>query len=319
MPADRAPVRLLVAGGTIAMSGSPARPSREVIEQLEQQAGTEVEAEVFTTVPSVQLAAGQALALCRRAAAIAGDGTPVVVTHGTDLMEEVAFLCDLIYAGAAPIVFTGAMRTATAPGADGPANLNAAVAVAADQEAQGLGVLVVFADRVHAARYVRKADSTNIDAFSSPQNGPLGHVEECRFIRRWAPVRLPSMEVAHLDATVEILSPGLASAPELVSAAASVCDGLVISVPGAGHTPPLFLAAVHEVALAKPVIAVARPWRGALLRNTYGFDGSEVDLRSGAILCSGTLSAPAARIALQASLGAGLTPPGIEAILARYD
>lgn len=315
MPAERPTVRLLIAGGTIAMSGTPARPSLEAIEQLEQQ----VEAEVVATVPSVHFSPNQALALCQRAVELARIGTPVVITHGTDLLEEVAFLCDLIYSGDTPIVFTGAMRTASARGADGPANLNAAIAVAADPTAQGLGVLVVFAGTVHAARYVRKADSTNIDAFTSPQTGALGHVEEDRFTRRWAPPRLPALNVAHLDATVEVLTAGLGSSPELVRAAAAVCDALVVSLPGAGHTPPPFLAAVHEVATSKPVVAVARPWRGALLRNTYGFEGSEIDLRSGSILCAGSLSAPAARIALLSALGAGLTTLKLENFFTPYD
>lgn len=319
MLAERPTVRLLVAGGTIAMSGSPARPSLEVIDQLQQHGGGRVEAEVFATVPSVHFTAGQALALCRRAVELARAGTPVVITHGTDLLEEVAFLCDLIYDGEAPIVFTGAMRTASAPGADGPANLKAAVDVAADRAAERLGVLIVFAGEVHAARYVRKADSTNTNAFTSPQAGPLGHAEEGRFTRRWTPSRLPVLDVAHLDATVEILTAGLASSPALVPAAASVCDGLVVSVPGAGHMPPAFLAALQEVANSTPVVAVARPWRGALLRNTYGFEGSEVDLRSGAIACAGSLSAPAARIALLGALGAGLSTPEIKKFLAPYD
>lgn len=301
------------------MASSPARPSLEVIEQLREQAGAQVEAEVFATVPSVQFTADQALGLCRRAVELARAGTPVVITHGTDLLEEVAFLCDLIYGGDAPIVFTGAMRTAMAPGADGPANLAAAVAVAADPDAFGLGVLVVFAGQVHAARHVRKSDSTSIDAFGSPLASALGRVEEGRFTRRWAPPRLPAIDVAHLDATVEILTPGLASSSALVTAAATVCDGLVVSVPGAGHTPPPFLAAIQDVAVSKPVVAVPRPWRGTLLRDTYGFEGSEVDLRSGAIICSGGLSAPAARIALLAGLGAGLAARDLEEEFTRYD
>jgi len=312
-------VRLLIAGGTIAMSGSPARPSLEVIEQLQQQAGAHVEAEVFATVASVQFTADQALALCRRASEVADEGTPVVVTHGTDLLEEVAFLCDLIYDGDAPVVFTGAMRTSSAPGADGPANLAAAVAVASAPTARGLGVLVVFADRVHAARHARKSDSTSIDAFESPQAAALGYVEEGRLIRRWAPPRLPPLDVSSIDATVEILTPGLASSPDLVTAAAAICDGLVISLPGAGHTPPRFLAAAQEVAKTKPVVAVPRPARGALLRHTYGFEGSEVDLRAGAIVCCSILSAPAARIALLAALGAGLSGPELDELFSRYD
>lgn len=319
MPTETSTVRLLIAGGTIAMSGSPARPSLEVIEHLQQHAGAHVEAEVFATAPSVHFTPDQALALCRRAAELAGAGAPVVVTHGTDLLEEVAFLCDLIHDGDAPIVFTGAMRTASALGADGPANLNAAVAVAADPAARGVGVLVVFAGAVHAARYVRKADSTNVDAFASPQTGALGHVEEGCFTRHWAPSRLPALNVTDLDATVEILAAGLASSPTLVTAAAAICDGLVVSVPGAGHAPPPFLAALQDVATSKPVVAVPRPWRGALLHNTYGFEGSEVDLRSGAIICAGSLSAPAARIALLAALGARLAPLELAEFLARYD
>jgi L-asparaginase len=319
MAPDSPTVRLLIAGGTIAMSGSPARPSLEVVEQLRAHAGADVEAEVFATAPSVHFTPAQALALCRRAVELARTGAPVVVAHGTDLLEEVAFLCDLLDDAAAPIVFTGAMRTASAPGGDGPANLSAAVAVAADPAAEGLGVLVVFAGGVHAARYVRKTDSTNVDAFTSPQAGALGRAEEGRFTRRWAPPPLPALNVTHLDATVEILTAGLGSTPELLSAAAAVCDGLVVNVPGAGHTPPAFLAAAQQVADSKPVVAVPRPWRGALLHDTYGFAGSEVDLRSGAILCAGSLSAAAARIALMAGIGAELQRHELEELFARYD
>ena len=301
------------------MSGSPAQPSAEVIEQLQDEAGAHVEAEVFATVPSVHFSPTAALALCRRAVDVARSGTPVVITHGTDLLEEVAFLCDLMYDGDTPIVFTGAMRASSAPGADGPANLHAAVAAAAAPAARGHGVLVVFAGTVHSARFVRKADSTNVDAFASPQAGPLGHIEEGRLYTHWAASRLPALEVAHLDATVEILVPSLGSTPAALTALSAVCDGLVISVPGAGHTPPAFLAAAQEIAAAKPVVAVARPWRGALLHDTYGYEGSEVDLRSGAIICAGSLSAPAGRIALMAGLGSGRTSEELAEFLARYD
>lgn len=315
----RRPVRLLIAGGTIAMAGSPARPSLEVIEELQRQVAGPVEPEVLQVSPSVHFSPADAVALCRRAVEVARAGTPVVVTHGTDLLEEVAFLCDLMHDGDAPIVFTGAMRTASAPSADGPANLHAAVTVAVSEAARGLGVLVAFAGTIHAARFVRKADSTNVDAFASPQTGPLGHVEEGRVTVRWRTPRHPPLAVGALDASVEILTPALGTPPELAAAVAGVCDGLVVSVPGAGHTPPAFLRAVTELARTTPVVAVPRPWRGALLHATYGFEGAERDLRAGVTGCAGSLSAPAARIALMACLSAGLTRPEIAELFARYD
>jgi L-asparaginase len=312
-------VRLLIAGGTIAMSGSPARPSPAVIEELQRQAGGRVEAEEFLVAPSVHFSPAQALSLCRRAVAIARAGTPVVVTHGTDLLEEVAFLCDLIDDAEAPIVFTGAMRAASAPGADGPANLQAAISVAAGEAVRGLGVVVAFAGAVHAARFVRKTDSTSADAFTSPQSGPLGHVEEGRVTIRVRPPRHPPLTVGSLDASVEILTAALGTPPELADAVSDVCDGLVVSVPGAGHTPPPFLRAIAAIARTKPVVAVPRPWRGAILHETYGFEGAEGDLRARVTACAGSLSAPAARIALMACLSAGMTEREIKALFARYD
>ena len=315
----RATVRLLVAGGTIAMAGSPAQPSAQAIEDLQREVGGQVESEVFLLAPSVHFAPDDALSLCRRAVELARAGTPVVVTHGTDLLEEVAFLCDLLHDADTPIVFTGAMRTASAPGADGPANLRAAVEVATSTAVRGLGVLVVFAGRIHAARHVRKADSTNVDGFASPRSGPVGYVEEGRVGVQWRLDRRPALDVRRLDARVEILTPGLGTPPALATAVAGVCDGLVLVTPGAGHTPPAFLDAVKEIALTKPVVAVPRPWRGALLHDTYGFRGAEGDLRASAIRCAGSLSGPAARIALMACLGADLPAPEITELLRRYD
>ena len=312
-------ISLLVAGGTIAMSGSPARPSAEAIEELQRHAHRHVRAEVVQVAPSVHFTRADALALCHRAVGLAQEGRPVVITHGTDLLEEVAFLCDLLHDAEPPIIFTGAMRAASTPGADGLANLHAALDVAASPAARGAGALAVFAGEVHAARFVRKADSTNVAAFSSPRTGPMGFTEEGRLTLFWTPDRRPALAVERLDARVEIVTVALDSSPALIDAVAGVCDGLVVSLPGAGHAPPAVMRAILAAAERLPVVAVARPWRGALLHATYGFDGAEGDLRSGAVACAGMLSAPAARIALMACLGAGLGRDEARALLARYD
>jgi L-asparaginase len=268
----------------------------------------DLRAETADTRPSVQLDLAGALALARAAQAEADAGRGVVVAMGTDTLEEVALLCDLLYAGEAPIVFTGAMRPASAAGADGPANLLDAVTVAGAAEAEGLGVLVAFAGRVHAARAVRKVDSTAPDAFASPRLGPVGRVQEgrARISRRLE--RFPPVPVSALDATVHVIAAGLGADGSLVDAALQAgADGLVAVLLGAGHTPPPLLAALERAAAEVPVVATVRPERGSILRSTYGFAGAETDLRRTPVICAGALSPAAARMKLLACLGAGYT------------
>jgi L-asparaginase len=309
------PITVLAAGGTIAMAGATAGPAQPALDAEalvdavpELAAVAELEARTVDMRPSVQLTARAALAIARAATTEADAGRAVVVTHGTDTLEEVALLCDLLYAGDAPIVFTGAMRPASAPGADGPANLLDAVTVASAPEADALGVLVAFAGRIHAARAVRKVDSTAPDAFASPRLGPVGRVQEgrARISRRLE--RFPPVPVASLDATVHVVPAGLGTDGTLVDAAVEAgADGLVVVLLGAGHTPPEFLAAVRRAAARVPVVATVRPERGSILRSTYAFEGAETDLRATPAICAGALSPAAARIKLMACLGAGYT------------
>jgi L-asparaginase len=308
-------ITVLAAGGTIAMAGTDggrAAPSLDAaaliaaVPALAEVA--DLRAETIDTRPSVQLDPPGALAIARAAVAEADAGRGVVVTHGTDTLEEVALLCDLLYAGEAPIVFTGAMRPASAPGADGPANLLDAVTVAGEPDAAGLGVLVAFAGRVHAARAVRKVDSTAPDAFASPRLGPVGRVQEgrARISRRLE--RFPPVPVSSLDAVVHVITAGLGADGTLVDAAVEAgADGLVAVLLGAGHTPPPLLAALERAAKRVTVVATVRPERGSILRSTYGFAGAETELRTTPVICAGALSPAAARIKLMACLGAGYT------------
>jgi L-asparaginase len=310
-------VTVLSAGGTIAMTGDgPVTPELDAGALVAAVPGLaergDLRARTLFTRPSAHLTLADALEIAQAAAGEATAGRGVVVTHGTDTLEEVAVLCDLLYAGDAPIVFTGAMRPASAAGADGPANLADAVALAADEAAAGAGVLVAFAGEVHAARDVRKADAAAPAAFASPRLGPLGHVREGRVSLPRRIPRRPALAVARLDAAVHVVTTGLGTDATLLDAAlAAGADGIVVVLLGAGHCAPGFLEAMRDAAARVPVVATVRPDRGTILHATYGFAGAEGDVRASGAVVAGALSPAAARIKLLACIGAGLDRRGI--------
>lgn len=239
----------------------------------------------------------------------------VVVTQGTDTIEETSFVLDLLWDRSAPLVVTGAMRNPTQPGADGPANLAAALAVAASDSCRHLGCLVVMNDAIHAARYVRKEDSGNPAAFVSPSAGPLGAVVEGRTVIRLVPPR-PSWKLAEptgASARVALVEATLDDVGLLCEAVVETYDGLVIAGFGAGHLSEA--AAVNAVAAAavKPVVLASRCGAGGPLRNTYGFVGSESYLLANGLISAGDLDARKARLLLLLLLSAGADHDAIRA------
>lgn len=306
-------MRVIAAGGTIAMGGShgatPKLDAHALVAAIPDLSGRDgLSAETVVNMPSSHLSLDDQLAICRAARDAARRGIGVVVTHGTDTLEETAMLCDVIHDADAPIVFTGAIRPATAPGADGPANLADAVAVAASEPAAGLGVLVVFGGEIHHARCVRKTDTTSLVAFSSPQTGPLGRVTEGH-PTIWSRVpRNPTLDPEVLDRRVLIVPTAAGDDGTLARAAlATEPDGVVIGTLGAGHLSPAQLGLWGQAAERIPVVAYCRPERGVVLTGTYGYPGSEQDLRVTGIVPAGFLSPQAARMKLLACLAAGLT------------
>jgi L-asparaginase len=276
-------------GGTIAMSRTapggvtPAMTAADLVAAVPglDALGVDVTVRDFRQLPGASLSFEDIVELSAAIRAVPTDG--VVVTQGTDTIEETSYLLELLYDGDAPVVVTGAMRNPTMAGADGPANLLAAIQTAASPLAHGLGCLVVFADEIHHARYVRKTHSTSITAFASPGAGPIGHVVEGQPLLRWAPPRQRALASPPpgRPPRIGVYPMTLGDDGTLLSAVAGLVDGLVVAGFGAGHVPAAAVAAVTRLAGRVPVVLTSRTGGGPVLSATYGFAGSESDLLPG--------------------------------------
>jgi L-asparaginase len=317
------PVRLLAAGGTISMQGDRAVPALDAAQLIEAvpplAAVPRLQAESVLALPGAQIDLGQALQLAQRAIAAAQAGEGVVITTGTDTLEEIGVLCALLHDAPAPIVLTGANRPASRPGADGPANLLDAVTVAGAGDSAGLGTTIVFGGEIHAAMTARKVDSTGPAAFGSPAAGPLGRVVEGRVWLHARPRPAPSVKADSLRHRVEIVTAALGDDGTALQRAAETSDGVVVVALGAGHLPPAMLGALRQALARIPVLITCRVDKASMLFETYGFEGAEQDIRATAAVCVPFLSAAAARMALLCCLGAGLDRDGIQTAMAPYD
>lgn len=232
----------------------------------------------------------------------------VVVTHGTDTLEETAYALSLMLAREVPVVLTGAMRLPGTAGYDGEANLEAAVAVAADERCAGLGPVAVLGDELHLARWVTKVHTTRPAAFASPGFGPVGSVAEGRvdLTIDHAPTDLLGMPDTLEVHTVELVWIAAGSDGRLVKAAAAYADGIVVAGTGGGHVPPPVAMAIRQATRAGvPVVVASRCGTGPLLRDVYTGEGSEQHLRSLGVVTAGPLAPLKARLRLQVALALG--------------
>lgn len=310
-------VALFTLGGTIAMAGhGPAGGAgvvarlgaAELIAAVPALSTVPLDVHDMPAVPSADLTFTRVLEVVRAASeAIDAGAIGIVVTQGTDTLEECAYLVDLVWARAEPFVLTGAMRNPTLAGPDGPANLLAAVRVAAAPAARDLGALVVMGDEVHAARWVRKTHSTSTAAFASPDAGPVGHVIEGGVRVLAAPPRHPALPPpTGLDSVrVALYTCALDDDGALLDRIAGTHQGLVVAGYGVGHVPGRLAPVLGDLAARVPVVLASRTGAGSVLSRTYGAVGSETDLLRRGLVGAGLLHPYQARVLLRLLLAAG--------------
>lgn len=288
-------------------------PALAKVAQIEARSPMRLPSPSLTTANLVDVAG-----IINEAFASGFDGA--VVIQGTDTIEESAFLLDLLVASDRPVVVTGAMRGADAPGADGPANLLAAAIVAASQEARGLGTLAVLNYDIHAARFVQKSHTALPSAFLSPLCGELGVVVEGRprFFTKVA--RNPVLQAEHgPPRPVALVKCPMGDDGRLLKALSGLgYEGAVIEGMGAGHVPAEVAPLVGELASAMPVVLASRAMTGPVFTSTYGYPGGEIDLIKRGALPAGYLSGLKARLLLGLALRAGGGRAQVEAALRPY-
>lgn len=306
-------VAVVFNGGTISMKVDPriqaAVPSLTGDEIMRTVTGieqfAEVESYTFSNVPSPHMTPQDMMELSKYIKNLIDkpDICGVVVTHGTDSLEETAYLLDLTINTEKPIIVTGSMRSGSELGYDGPANLAASICTAISDEARGRGVLVCLNDELNCASEVTKANSMKLNAFQSPDFGPIGIVDNNEVIFYRDSLKKQHIKTDTIETNVDLIKCVSGIDSRLIRFCINEGDrGLVIEGMGRGNIPPAMVDGVRE-AIEKgiAVVLVSRCFEGRVL-DTYGYHGGGKELRNMGVIFGDNLPGQKARIKLMLAL-----------------
>lgn len=329
-------IGILFTGGTISMKLDPslgaAVPAFGAADILAKVSGldaiADVEVEDFSRLPGPHVTPEQMWRLARRAAAWLDrpDIDGLVITHGTDTIEETAFLLDVLLLSEKPVVLVGAMRTVSDAGWDGPANLLGAVRVAASPDARGQGVLVVMDDHILPAREVRKVHTESSSSFATPEFGPLGQVDAgvVRFRRRvltkssWrAPDAQPGLRVGRLETQIGMVQVYTGMDDGVVRHFLNGRSvGLAVIALGRGNVPPAIVPALEDAVRNDLLVTVSSRCIAGRVSPRYGYEGGGLQLKKIGALLAGDLSGAKARLLQMVALGGTKTPDDARRVFA---
>lgn len=307
-------VVVLTTGGTIAMKYDaaaeglvPAVSGADLVEAVPALSNVAaVEVEEFSNVPSGHITPQMMFELAKRvdAQALRADVAGIVITHGTDTLEETAYFLDLTVRTEKPVCVTGAMRGASETSPDGPGNILAAVMTAASDEAIGQGVLVVLNDEIHAALEVTKTHATSTRTFASPFWGPIGHVYFDRVYIKRRSLKLQKIQPTALVDDVHLIKTAAGMDAFFFDCLIEKgAKGIIVEALGCGNVPPAVKEGIERARQAGiPVVLATRVHAGRVVP-AYSYLGSAQSMKDARIILVGELNGPKARIKLMLALG----------------
>ncbi|WP_407268719.1 asparaginase [Radiobacillus sp. PE A8.2] len=311
-------ILLLHTGGTISMvedkqtglvSTTDAHPLVDITAMVTDAA--EIEEVQLFNIPSPHMTPTHMLALGQKVHEKLATNTyhGVVITHGTDTLEETAYFLDLYLQTSLPVVITGAMRSSNELGSDGLYNLISSIRVASSDEAKGKGVLVVMNDEIHTARYVTKTSTSNVATFQSPQLGPIGIITKQAVYFHQLTVSDESFPIQQVSKKVALLKAYAGMDASFIQALYnSGIDGLVLEGLGQGNIPQDAVSAIEEmIQQGIPIVMVSRCYQG-VVQPTYSYEGGGGQLKKLGVIFAKGLSGPKARIKLLIALEITNTP-----------
>lgn len=319
-------VAIIFTGGTISMkidprlhAAIPALSSKEIMGMITNIGDfSDIEVIDYANIPSPHITPSMMMEIAAlvKQTINRDDITGVIVTHGTDTLEETAFLLDLMIHTSKPIVVVGAMRNSSELGYDGSSNLSAAICTVISERSKNKGVLVVMNNEVNAASEVTKTNTLSLDTFKSPEFGPLGIVDNDEVIFYRDMVSHQFIDTDNLEEKVALLKavPGMES-DILDFYLDSGYKGIVIESMGRGNIPPAMVPGVKKaISQDIPVVMVSRCPTGRVL-DSYGYEGGGKHLRELGVIFGGNLPGQKVRIKLMLALGLTKDMPKIKEII----
>jgi L-asparaginase len=307
-------ISIIFTGGTIAMkidpsihAAIPALNAEEIIETVKNiKDMAEIDVVNFSNIPSPHIDFDILMDLYSLVKAkIEDDKTDaVIITHGTDTLEETAYLLDLLLNTKKPVILVGAMRNFSELGYDGSSNLSAAICTALSPNSIDKGVLVVMNNEINAASEVTKTNTLSLDTFKSPEFGPLGIVDNDEALYYRNIIQRQHINTDKIETKIGLLKCCVGMDADIIDYYINNnYKGLIIEALGRGNVPPILVPGIKRALSNNMIVGLVSRCNTGRVLYTYGYEGGGKHLRNLGVIFGGNLPGQKARIKLCAILG----------------